>query len=75
MPEFIYPPNTEPLWLPKLLVALGLAASNSEARRAVQQGAVKINGEKVTNPDMDVVLADQMVLQVGKRKFAKIKIQ
>ncbi|EAX48252.1 tyrosyl-tRNA synthetase [Thermosinus carboxydivorans Nor1] len=72
MPEISLPASDAPVWLPKLLVQLGLAVSNSEAKRAIQQGAVKINGEKITNVDEEVTIADGMVVQVGKRKFAKI---
>lgn len=50
-----------------------LAASNSEARRAIEAGSVKINGEKVT--DLKATLdIGEYVAQVGKRKFAKIKV-
>lgn len=72
MPEISLPAGDAPVWLPKLLVQLGLAGSNSEAKRAIQQGAVKINGEKITNVDEEVFLVDGLVAQVGRRKFAKI---
>lgn len=50
-----------------------LAASNSEARRAVEAGSVKINGEKAS--DVKAVLGvGEYVVQVGKRKFAKLKV-
>ncbi|CAM4286696.1 tyrosyl-tRNA synthetase [Paenibacillus endophyticus] len=58
----------------KLLTVLGLQPTSSEARRSVQQGAVRINEEKVTDILTDVAPKDGDVLQVGKRKFAKIKI-
>lgn len=54
---------------------LGLAASKGEARRMVQQGAVKVNEEKVDDINQLVKLADGIVVQVGKRKFAKVKVQ
>ncbi|MDD3467370.1 MAG: tyrosine--tRNA ligase [Campylobacterales bacterium] len=50
-----------------------LAASNSEARRAVEAGSVKINGEKAS--DVKAVLGTgEYIVQVGKRKFAKLKV-
>jgi tyrosyl-tRNA synthetase len=50
-----------------------LAASNSEARRAVEAGSVKINGERAS--DVKAVLcAGEYIVQVGKRKFAKLKV-
>ena len=60
-----------------LLVSAGLCASRSEARRAVAQGGVTINGEKVTDikttytPD-DIKNAEEFVLKRGKKKFCKI---
>jgi len=72
IPEFQFEQQTEAIWLPKLLTQLMLASSSSEAKRAVQQGAVKINGEKITDTDAKLTVADGMIVQVGKRKFAKI---
>ncbi|USG67197.1 tyrosine--tRNA ligase [Brevibacillus ruminantium] len=57
-----------------LVFDLKLADSKGEARRMVQQGAVKINEEKVSDINQQVALADEMVVQVGKRKFAKLKL-
>ena len=60
-----------------LLVSAGLCASRSEARRAVEQGGVTVNGEKVTDikttytPD-DIKNAEEFVLKRGKKKFCKI---
>ena len=54
----------------ELLVRAGLAVSNSEARRLLQQGGVKLNQEKVGAETLTVKSGD--LLQVGKRKFAKI---
>ncbi|MDP4096851.1 tyrosine--tRNA ligase [Paenibacillus sp. P96] len=58
----------------KLLTLLGFAASNGEARRSIQQGAVKINEEKWADPNADYVPQDGDIIQVGKRKFAKLKL-
>jgi tyrosyl-tRNA synthetase len=60
--------------LAQLLVDTGLAASKGEARRLIEQGGVKVNGEKATaaNADIDVTI-DGVLLQVGKRKFLKVK--
>jgi tyrosyl-tRNA synthetase len=57
----------------KLLTVLGLQSSGSEAKRSVQQGAVKINEVKIDDPASEVELGDGDVIQVGKRKFVKIK--
>lgn len=52
----------------------GLTTSTSEAIRMIQQGAVKVDGEKVSNRDMVLVAGSMYVCQVGKRKFARIKL-
>ncbi|PLX19791.1 MAG: tyrosine--tRNA ligase [Candidatus Muiribacterium halophilum] len=66
--------TTEGKWfLPKLICETGLAGSNSEARRHIKGGAVKINQEKVSDPRTEIELEKgETVLQVGKRKFIKI---
>lgn len=58
----------------RLLVALGLASSNGEAKRSIQGGAVKLNEVKVEDPLAEVVPADGDVIQVGKRSFARIRL-
>jgi tyrosyl-tRNA synthetase len=59
--------------LADLLVQTGLAPSKKEARRLIEQGGVKSNGEKVSNTNAEIELKDEILLQVGKRKFLKIK--
>jgi len=63
------------MWIVRLLVELGLVHSNGEGRRLIQQGGVRIDGEKVTDVDAAVTVRDGMVVQVGKRKFAKVVLQ
>lgn len=59
--------------LAQLLADTGLASSKGEARRLIEQGGVKINGEKATAANADIaVTADGVLLQVGKRKFLKL---
>lgn len=57
----------------KLVMTLGFATSTSEARRSIQQGALKINEQKYDDVNASIELADGDIVQVGKRKFAKIK--
>jgi len=61
-------------WIVKLLVGAGMAPSNSEARRLVQQGGVTLDGEKVTDPRANLEVKDGQVLRAGKLKFAEIRI-
>jgi tyrosyl-tRNA synthetase len=57
-----------------LLKDAGLTESTSEAIRMIKQGAVKIDGEKVSDPKLDIPVGSQHVYQVGKRKFARVEI-
>ncbi len=63
---------TEPVWICRLLAEAGLVSSNGEARRLIQQGGVKIDGEKVVDSSLEVPPRGELVLQAGKRKFAKV---
>jgi tyrosyl-tRNA synthetase len=58
--------------LPALLGDSGLVASRSEGRRMIKQGAVKIDGERVDEEFVDAADVVDAVLQVGKRRFARI---
>ena len=62
------------IWVIKLLVSLGLVSSNGEGRRMIEQGAVKINEAKQTDLDANIAVVDDMIVQVGKRKFVRIKL-
>ena len=59
--------------LAELLAETSLAASKGEARRLIEQGGVKINGEKVSSAKAEIDLKEEILLQVGKRKFLKVK--
>lgn len=63
------------IWVAKLFTLAGLSASNGEAKRAIQQGAARIDSEKVENVEDDIIVREGMVLQIGKRKFAKVTLQ
>ncbi len=66
--------NENPIGIVKLIVECKLAPSNSEARRLVQQGAVHLGEHKVTDVNERVTIQDGLVLQVGKRKFVRIRV-
>ena len=63
------------IWLPQLLAALGLAPSNSAARRLIEQGGVRLDGELVTDPQMEYPARDLRgrVLQVSRRRFVRLR--
>jgi tyrosyl-tRNA synthetase len=64
--------HSEPVWICRLMNDAGLVASNGEARRLIKQGGVKLNGERIDNADMEVEATGEIILQVGKRRFARI---
>jgi tyrosyl-tRNA synthetase len=57
-----------------LLKEAGLVPSTSEAIRQIQQGGVKIDGEKVSDKSLSIAAGSQHVFQVGKRRFARVKV-
>jgi tyrosyl-tRNA synthetase len=69
MPEFEFEIGIK---LPNLLKDSGMCPSTSNANQMIKQGAVKIDGEKITNKDFEVT---EGVYQVGKRKFARIVLK
>ncbi len=72
-PEIILSSQEKKIPLYELVYKLGFAPSKSEARRLIKGGAVKIDGNKFTDPFFEIDLSEEFVIQVGKRKFAKIK--
>ena len=64
--------GSEPMWIVELLVQAGLAPSNSEARRLIQHGAVRVNGERVSDATLRLSASESYLLQVGRRRFARI---
>ena len=61
------------IWIAQALVNCEIEPSTSQARRDIKQGAVKVNQEKIS--DIKLQLSNgEYILQVGKRKFAKLKV-
>jgi len=61
--------------VPQLLKQAGLVEGTSEAMRMIQQGAVKLDGERINDKSVVVKAGTVVVAQVGKRKFARITVQ
>jgi tyrosyl-tRNA synthetase len=57
-----------------LLKDAGLTSGTSDSNRMIKQGAVKIDGEKISDNKLIVSVGSEAIYQVGKRKFAKVKI-
>ncbi|MEP0355464.1 MAG: tyrosine--tRNA ligase [Paraglaciecola sp.] len=72
MPKFEFELGAEGLAIANTLKDAQLVSSTSEAMRMIKQGAVKMDSEKVTDPKHRFIAADEVILQVGKRKFARI---
>lgn len=67
--------SNEPVNLAQLLKQLDLTSSTSESLRMVKQGAVKINGDKVSDPALLLPIGHIYIIQVGKRRIAKVRVE
>lgn len=63
------------LWIVKVVAATGLVDSNSQVRRLIKQGAVSIDDKKYQKINIDIEVKDGMIIQIGKRRFAKIRLK
>jgi len=59
-------------WLPALLVEAGLAKSNGEGRRMIENGGVAFDNVKISDPKTNVLIASEHVLRAGKRSFVRV---
>ena len=60
------------IWIAHIIMESNFAQSSSEAIRLVKQGAVRLNGERITDNKATIDVKNEVVLQVGKRKFARL---
>jgi tyrosyl-tRNA synthetase len=60
------------VWVSRLIAEIGLAKSNSEARRLVTQGGVRLDGKPVKDPQLEVPCRGSVLLEVGKRRIARV---
>jgi len=72
IPEVEMP--AEPIAASKLLLACKLVSSGGDAKRMIKQSAASIDGEKLTDPNAEITPKDGAVIRVGKRKFARLKV-
>ena len=75
MPEVTLTAGDAGLGISQLLKQAGLTPSTSEAVRMVEQGGVRLDGEKVTDKALTIAKGKTVVAQVGKRKFARVTLQ
>lgn len=74
MPELTVASDGVALSVVNVLKLAGLTASTSEGLRMLAQGAVRANGEKISDKGLAFASGESVILQVGKRKFAKVQI-
>lgn len=77
-PEIIVPKQVlrdGKVWVVKLLRQVNFAKTNSEARRLIEQGAVKLNDGLIRSSDEDIQVKEGDLLQVGKRKIARLRLR
>jgi len=74
MPEMTVKSDKGGILLPNLLKEAKLVASTSEGRKMIQQGAVKIDSERVDDPTLQIKVDSSHVYQVGKRRFARVNV-
>jgi tyrosyl-tRNA synthetase len=62
------------VWMPRLLVSLGMAESNAHARRLIEQGGVRLDGEPIVDAAAELAVDEirGRVVQVGRRRFARL---
>ncbi len=74
IPELTVSANGDGLLISNLLKAAGLVPTTSEANRLIDQGGVKINAEKISDRTLVIPVGESNIYQVGKRRFAKVKV-
>src|SRR5215204_4002668 len=74
VPEVALPEGPDEIWVVDLITNVGFAGTNGEARRFIRGGAVRLDGEKITDEGLSLLVRDLpgKVLQVGKRRYAKL---
>ena len=75
LPETLVPVDAGGLRLANVLKAAGLAASTSEANRKIEEGAVRIDGARVSDRNLVLLAGADHVLQVGTRRYARVRLE
>lgn len=65
--------SKNPIWIVQLLQETGAVASSSEGRRAIEQGAVRLNGERVSDVQAQIQITSNAILQCGKKFFVRLE--
>jgi tyrosyl-tRNA synthetase len=75
LPVRVLPVDAAGIRLPNLLKEAGLAPSTSEATRKIKEGAVRIDGNKVSDPAMTLKAPAEHVFQLGSKRFARLRLE
>lgn len=75
VPLTVMPTTSAPVTVAIALKLTGLVQSTSDAMRLIQQGGVRLNGVRVDSRDAQITAGEEVLLQVGKRRFAKVRIE
>ena len=75
MPELEIPVAGDGIAIAQLLKQCQLTASTTEANRMLEQGGVRVDGEKISDKGLRLKTGTEYVLQVGKRRFARVRLK
>jgi tyrosyl-tRNA synthetase len=74
MPQICYNLTDGSVLLAKAMTEAGLTKSNGEGRRNIDGGGVKLNGEKVSDTNLELTAVGEYIVQIGRRRFARIVV-
>jgi tyrosyl-tRNA synthetase len=74
MPQVSYSLTDGSVLLARAMTEAGLTKSNGEGRRAIDGGGVKLNGEKVSDTNLELTANGEYIVQIGRRRFARIVV-
>lgn len=74
IPEVTVPAGEEGIQIARMLKEAGLVSSTSDGNRMIEQGGVRIQGESVSDRTLRFKAGEELIVQVGKRKWAKIHL-
>ena len=74
MPQISYTLSDGSVLLAKAMTETGLTKSNGEGRRSIDGGGVKLNGEKVSDTNLELTTTGEYIVQIGRRRFARIVV-
>jgi tyrosyl-tRNA synthetase len=74
MPQVSFVLADGAILLARAMTEAGLTKSNGEGRRASDQGGVKLDNEKVSDTNLELTTAGEYIVQIGKRRFARVVV-